>query len=239
MKFIKTIFFILVSSQNLVAQNDEPINTDRPDQTEGVYTLSKKHFQIENGVKLSKGSTLNNLLLRYGLFNGTEVRALIDYGKVDELNGFLPVMLSIKQRIIPQNKSIPAVSIIGSVGSEKIASKDFSGNRVPVDLLVAFENELSDNSTLGYNVGTTFNNDFKYSFSFEYCPIDTLALFLEYFSQLERNSNPSHNIDAGVLYLITERIQVDCALGTGILGTKDAEFVTFGISYRFKNKVSN
>ncbi len=63
MRIIKTIFFILVSSQGLEAQNDDPINTDRPDQTEGVYTMSKNHFQLENGITGSKGSTLNNLML--------------------------------------------------------------------------------------------------------------------------------------------------------------------------------
>ena len=37
-----------------VAQNDENLNTDRPDQSEGVYTLPKDQFQIENGLVLAK-----------------------------------------------------------------------------------------------------------------------------------------------------------------------------------------
>lgn len=235
MKSIQLLFFVLISSQHLIAQNDEPINTDRPDQSDGVYTMSRNHFQIENGITLSKEATLNNLMLRYGVFEGTEARVLIDFGKVNQQNGVLPVMVSLKQKIISQNKIIPAVSIIGYLGYEKIASKDFRSNKVPVNLVMAFQNEVSDSFCIGYNLGTTtFSKDLSFTFSVEYSPIDKLSGFLEYFSNFEKTSNPSHNFDAGILYLINERIQVDCALGTALFDAEDRQFLTFGISYRLK-----
>ena len=62
-----------------IAQNDETINTDRPDQSEGVYTLPKGQFQIENGYVFSKQDSSANLMLRYGLITNTEIRLEGDF----------------------------------------------------------------------------------------------------------------------------------------------------------------
>lgn len=35
-------------------QSAEPINTDRPDQSDGTYTLTAKTFQIETGLTFSQ-----------------------------------------------------------------------------------------------------------------------------------------------------------------------------------------
>ena len=60
-----------------VAQNDGNLNTDRPDQSEGVYTLPKGQFQIENGLVFSKEESSDNLMLRYGLITNTELRTAL------------------------------------------------------------------------------------------------------------------------------------------------------------------
>ncbi len=164
----------------------------------------------------------------------------MDFGKVDQKNGVLPVMLSIKQKIINQNKIVPAISIIGTISYERIASRDFRSDKVPVNFIMAFENELSNYCTVGYNFGTTtFNKDLRFSFCFEFSPIDKLTGFIEYFADFEITSHPSHNVDAGILYAINERLQVDFVLGKGIYDSIDKDFFTFGISYRFKNKALN
>ena len=80
-------------------QEIEPINTDRPDQNEGTYVLPKRTFQIEGGLQHSEGEFAPNLMLRYGLLKGTEIRVDTDFGKDiwnTQLNDFT---LSVKQRL--------------------------------------------------------------------------------------------------------------------------------------------
>lgn len=43
----------------------EAINTDRPDQSDGTYTVPRNVFQIENGLLFANGVALNNFMLRY------------------------------------------------------------------------------------------------------------------------------------------------------------------------------
>ncbi len=63
------------------------INTDRPDQTDGTYTIPTNTFQIENGVTLSKETIMNNFMLRYGAGKSTELRLGVDAGKEYGLKG--------------------------------------------------------------------------------------------------------------------------------------------------------
>ena len=72
------------------------INTDRPDQSDGVATIGKNNFQIENGITIAKKTVVNNLMLRYGITKSTEIRTLIDYGKEYNQKGFKPITLSVK-----------------------------------------------------------------------------------------------------------------------------------------------
>ena len=73
------LFLCLCCTSLAIAQNDENINTDRPDQSEGVYTLPKGQFQIENGYVFSKEDSSANLMLRYGLITNTEIRLEGDF----------------------------------------------------------------------------------------------------------------------------------------------------------------
>ena len=98
------IFSLFVSANNAIAQV-ESINTDRPDQSDGIYTIPKNTFQLENGITITKQTVINNLMLRYGLTPSTEIRLLLNAGKEFKNKGLLPISLSFKQRIIEQKKS--------------------------------------------------------------------------------------------------------------------------------------
>ena len=77
-KFLYFILFLIFIDAN--AQNNEPINSDRPDQSEGTYILTKNSFQIENGLLLQDKEMINNLMIRYGLTKKTEFRIVSDFG---------------------------------------------------------------------------------------------------------------------------------------------------------------
>lgn len=107
MKFTLRLFLLLCFTVTRLAAQDENINTDRPDQSDGVYTLTKKYFQVEEGITLGKNLFTNNLMIRYGLTTSTEIRLLSDAGKIDDWKGFLPFTLSVKQKIIKQKNGFP------------------------------------------------------------------------------------------------------------------------------------
>lgn len=232
MKFTLRLFLLLcLTATRLVAQ-DENINTDRPDQSDGVYTLTKKYFQVEEGITLGKNLFTNNLMFRYGLTTSTEIRLLSDAGKVDDGNGFLPFAISVKQKIIKQKNWIPAITAVGYMSYGKFASKDFLTNKISYELKLAFENEVNQNFTISYNAG--FTDDFKtfnYTFNLGYSPIEKISLFTEYFASV--NSSVQHNADAGVLVLLHPKLQVDIACGHSIADSDNRFYTTFGISYKF------
>ncbi len=227
------IFSLFISANSAIAQV-ESINTDRPDQSDGVYTIPKNTFQLENGITIAKQTVINNLMLRYGLTPSTEIRLLLDVGKEFENKGLLPISLSFKQRIIEQKEIIPAMTLVGYVAFEQLASKDFKGNKLPFEIKMAFENEINDKFSIGYNLGTS--NQFKelnLSAALGYNITDKISTFVEYFSTLSKNGN-EHNIDTGIMYVINPKLQIDIAYAQPIYGLENKPFGTIGIAYSFQ-----
>lgn len=232
MKNILIILFILFCG-NITAQNTQPINTDRPDQSDGTYVLPKNNLQIENGFTISNKTFVNNLMLRYGITKSTEIRLLADVGKFEDDNALAPITISAKQRIIQNKGIVPAITLVGYLRYEKIASKLFQNNTLSYNFLLAFENDITDKFSIGYNIGTSKGlKNISFTTSVGYSFTNKITGFLEYFSNYIKDENPSHNIDGGILYLINNRLQFDAALGIS-LTEKNSCYLTTGFSYRF------
>ena len=229
-------FLILLSSFSfLLAQEIEPINTDRPDQSDGTYIVPKFKFQIEDGFYIDRESFLDNLMIRMGITKSTEVRVLVDGGRVGRGGGVLPIGFSFKQRVNNQRKLIPAFTIAFYYRNEQLASSSFQSKSSNYFLNLAFQNELNDAWCLGYNLGTTdFGNNVIFTTSLVFAPFDKLSFFCEIFERFETGSNPQHNTDIGIMYLVNKRLQLDVALATSVLRQDVNQYLTFGFSYRFK-----
>ncbi|MBS1622139.1 MAG: transporter [Bacteroidetes bacterium] len=231
---IKVFPFLLLFTSHISFAQVENINTDRPDQSDGVYTVPKNKFQIENGVTISKNTFLNNFMLRYGLFHSTEIRLLSDAGKEDEAKGLKPFSISLKQRIIRQHNLLPAITFVGYMTFEQLAGKAFRSNRIPFRMELAFENELTDKFVLDYNVGTS--EQFKalnLTMNLGFAPSDKISTFIEYFSTIKRSA-PEHNMDAGIVFTLKPQLEFDIACGGSLSGPGVDFFTTFGVSWFFK-----
>lgn len=227
------IIFYLLLMPCFVKAQEVTINTDRPDQSDGVATVPFRKFQIEEGLTFAEKTVVNNLMLRFGVTNSTEVRLLADAGKENFLEGLQPLTLSVKQKIIRQHKVLPTITFVGDVSFGQLASNDYHSEQWPYSLKLAFENELSQKFTLSYNAGTSdeFRN-LDLSLNLGYSPDEKWATFIEYFSTLSKDEK-AHNIDVGVLYLIHPLLQVDIAGGRSLFAKENRYFGTFGISYLF------
>lgn len=241
MKFLFTLITLILFSSEIFAQATEPINTDRPDQSDGTYILPKNNYQSETGLLYGKAGSaylINNIMIRYGVADKTELRLLIDHGIDDAAYGIMPVGISVKHNLISQKGYRPEITAVGYVRLSFTATEKYRTKNLPASFLLAFQNDLSGKFSVGYNAGVLTDGEGSFNelatASFGYILSERISVFTEYFSQFARQSKPEHNIDLGMLFLVKKTLQVDLALGSSLLRADKNQFLTTGISYRFK-----
>lgn len=241
---MKKGFFLLlvVFSGSLWSQNSMPIDTDRPDQSDGVFTLPSGKFQLETGFIYGEALDnyfLNNTMVRLGLTQSTEVRLAVDYGRMFSTTGLMPIGLSVKQNLWQERGILPTTTLIGSVSLPFLASSEFETDKMAWGLTLAFENGLSEQFTLAYNLGIftdgyTSATNWVWTTNLGYGVSEKVSVFVEYFGNYADAAHPSHNADIGALWLLQNNLQLDVALGTRIFTDGEKEqFATLGFSYRF------
>ena len=241
-KKLLVVFFFWGFAYSAAGQKGYPINTDRPDQSDGTYTLPKNYYQLETGVLYGRESDdyfYHNIMLRYGLSSKTELQLLLDYGTRNTETGIMPAGLSVKQQLLSQKSPLPDITAVVNLRFQFLATNNFKPDKLPVDFLLAFENELSDQFSAGYNFGLSFDgestrNDWVLTTSVSWAPVKEVAFFSEYFSRFSGISSPDHNIDAGILWLLKNNLQLDIGVGSTIFKDRKNQFITMGVSYRFK-----
>lgn len=232
MKPLFSFLFILITL-NSFAQTDAEINSDRPDQSDGTYIITKQKLQVENGITFQKNTLVNNLMLRYGITKSTEARLLVDAGKIVTQKGLLPVGISFKQRIIHEKKFLPAITLVGYYRLGKLATSDFKNSNHEYSLVLAFNHTLSNSFSVAYNLSSgNLKSSINTTFLVSYAPIHKLTCFAEYFSRFETHYLPQQNIDAGILYHINNNFQLDLAFGAQLFNNKNS-YATTGFSYAF------
>lgn len=236
-----TLLLILFFCHCVSAQKASPINSDRPDQSDGTYTMPKNTFQLEAGCTLGKNINsyfLQTNMLRYGITKSTEIRILFDFGTVGSEKGIFAPGISVKQYLLPQKRWFPEISAVGYIRLPYLATDNFKTDSPAATFLLAFQNTITDQFSIGYNLGTTLDGDNAYNTwivtaSVAYQLTQKISFFLEYFSSFENILKPSSNIDTGVLWLLKDNFQIDLAIGTTITQDDKNRFVTTGISYSF------
>ena len=221
-------FLCLFCSSLAMAQNDENINTDRPDQSEGVYTLPKGQFQIENGYVFSKEDSSANLMLRYGLIPNTEIRLEGDFDL--RTPDFSSTTFSVKQRLYEsEQRFIPSVGLIGYGQYSKTDAKAYT-----FDACLAFESSLTDALSLAYCASSSgqFEN-LDVTAQINYAPNNKFWTFVEYYASYNGTRAPEHNINAGIAYLLKPNFQIALSGGRTLWQPEAQYFVGVGIGYLF------
>lgn len=228
------LFIIIFSLAFSLAfsQDTDYLQSDRPDQSEGTQTLAMKTLHIENGFVISGGIFDNEMMLRYGLFKKTEIRLDANV-QADKTQPLSPASLtfSIRQNIADSNGILPSVAALGYL------SYIPQSRSVESDLLLAFENPISNQLSLTYNVGSSngFGSLFS-TFEINYFPHAKLGIFAEYFANFTPQNTPNHNVDMGIMYALTPDLQLDGVIGRSLFHTSPNFFFGAGISYRMKTQ---
>ncbi|MFA9391803.1 MAG: transporter [Prolixibacteraceae bacterium] len=163
-----TISLFIFTTLLLKAQDESlELIGDRPDMTESAYTITKGHLQFESGVDISKDAidettlTYNSSLLRYGLNNKAELRLGVELYKTfwgDYSKNLVPIYLGTKIRLVEKNGKIPQIALIVATGAELQKAGIRSILELTPGAIFTFENSLTDNISIGYNLGIEYSN---------------------------------------------------------------------------------
>lgn len=224
------------------AQQLEPIEADRPDQTETASTVPKGYVQIETGIAYEHGQlertlVIPTILTKYGITDRFEIRLITEFlsNTVPILNrtitGLAPTEVGLKTNLIQESGVIPTISFIGHLSIPRLGSKAFQDEYAKPRFRFAFDHTLSGNFSIGYNLGMEWQygseGDFIYTLTGAYSLSDQLGMYLEAY-----NSDERQWFDGGLTYLIGNDLLLDLSSGFGTYTPEDY-FVGVGASIRF------
>ena len=246
MRKICLLLLVLFSVQMLRAQN---IVTDRPDQTEAASTIPKGSFQIETGILImdedreivDQELILPTTLFRYGLTDIFELRVVHEYSirKWDPIRftdgtytGFNDLQFGFKLFIF--EGGITQISLLSHAVAPTGTSSFGGGDWGTINKL-SIAHDISDNFSVGYNVGYDYLGDdfITYSLALGFSLTDKLGAYLEPFGAFN-DGDHSSNYDMGVTYLLKPNVQLDFSFGFGL--NNSMNYSSFGISWNIPSK---
>ena len=255
---------LLILTAALWATSDthsqEKIDTDRPDQTESVFTVPAGWLQGELGFAKERFSTsphiiniwtLPTLLTRFGLSERFELRMINEYEKwgnqsrlfKDTFN-FLPLQLGFKVNLIHEKGIIPEIAFIAHTGFNRIASEfGRGGSFFSPNFRFTFQHSMAEKYSLSYNFGAEWDNTYDPpTWLYTFAPGVNLGekwyAYVEAFGFWRKKEPAQHNLDGGIAYYITDHMKADLSAGMGISPAAPAYYFAIGFSFRFKWKKS-
>lgn len=247
MKIFCSFIFISICT-NVLAQISA-IDTDRPDQTESVYTVPKNYLQFETGFVFQKNNDgseeflIPTLLSKYGISEKIELRLITSIlsERIDDYaNGKFhhtkldQIELGAKISLWEEKKLIPKTSFIFHFGIPGLAS--YKTNRILFNSRLTMQHTLSNNISLGYNLGVEFDGISEHPvFVYTFAPGISIGkkwyAYIESFGSFYNYSE--HNLNGGVAYFINNNCKLDCSAGLGVSRYAPEYFIGVGASIRF------
>ena len=241
------------------AKIDQPMETDRPDFTEGTQTVTPGHFQLESGYTYTRDDeagveiddhTFPELLWRIGVvedlelrvgWNGWSLTKIRQQGSSVNEDGATDISLGIKHRMYKQDGLVPNFGFIAELGLPTGASNKTADDVEPkLGLLWAYD--VAENTAVSGNLNFAgpIDNGTRYfepsaSLSLAQGLTDEVGGYIEYFGFYPNNdtaASSTHFLNGGFTYLVTENFQLDMRVGAGL--NKEAEdfFAGSGLSLR-------
>lgn len=239
----KKILLILVLAFSFLTNvAQETIQTDRPDQTEGVFIIKKNSFQIETGAMLTKNhrtsSTLlaPNTLFKYGLHKKLEAQLAFDVQQQGNQTGILPLSLGFKANLLKERNFIPEISLIARLQIKGLGSAAYAIQESSPLFIFAFKNSVSNRFSIEYNLGMQWNHEPKPSYAFSvsngFDVTENFSIYLEAFNTAKENDFFNAGLDFGGMLTINKNWIIDGGFGKYIDDDDQNYFVTLGFTTR-------
>jgi hypothetical protein len=230
-----TALAVPAGAQNLSGL-EEPLVGDRPDFTESPDTIPRGHFQVETGVTFQRvdedeAFSLGEVLVRIG--GGERWEARIDAGsylRVDtpnqEARGFADPGIGIKVKLNEGDDATgrpQAALLLGT--SVPVGDEDLTSDAWEPEAILALAWTLTRRLSLASNLGLALpeGDDGRFeqlsaSLAAGLALTDRAGLFLEAFgfSEEVEGGEGTVYLDAGATWLLSNDIQLDLRVGTGL-----------------------
>lgn len=247
--FMKTkiLTSLLITSLFANSQKLDPIQTDRPDQTETAAIVPKGMFQVENGFSFQRKDANNSsfslpsTLWKYGVNDNFELRLITEFLSEEinneKLNGFAPIFIGFKVKLLEEEGILPKTSFIAHISLPNVASTNYKSDYFATEFRFTMQHTLSKKFNLGYNLGCEWDGftaepTFVYTITSGYSITKKLGVYAEFFGYLPQNSKASHLLDGGFTYLINNNFMVDLSSGLGLTNNALRNYFAFGFSIR-------
>jgi hypothetical protein len=240
---------VAVSAQT--ASSVPPIDTDRPDVTDGTATVPLRHLQFETGFTHTSARdrattiTAPELLVRYGLFDAVELRVSETYqstaaaGSGASLRGLGDVTIGTKFHLTSQHRMQPALSgeafTSVPIGADAVSAR----RALPgAALLLGWNSDGPWSAGIEFEAvrGAEVPAQGVASLSVQLQATNRLQPYVEYYTLQPfgngEDAGGEHYANAGVLLLLRSDVQLDGRIGVGLNHTADRSFIGFGFSVR-------
>ncbi|MBL7767206.1 MAG: transporter [Chitinophagaceae bacterium] len=246
--------FGILTSLITKAQDVDPIQTDRPDQTESPALTPKRQVQVEIGFAFEqdvvggtqfRNITHPNILTKYGVNDRFELRLVTEYAgsriatAVGEVGTqtISPTLIGLKVNFCDEKKWIPKTSMIFHLGIPALASKVYHQDGIFNTFRFLMQHTLSDRMSLSYNLGAEWDGVVSsttgiYTLSLSYGLLPKLGAYIELYGFVPQQTAAMHQYDMGMTYLVTRDIQLDVSGGFGLNAAAPDYFIGCGISFR-------
>ena len=254
MKRWKTIVPMLLALLPLTGwgqDDDNGFTADRPGRTPGVSVLPKGRVQWETAVEWERHDfydiaftvwTLNSTVLRWGLFDRTELQLTGDWiyqdyeGQTD--SDLTNLTVGAKTRLYDGGKIWPAVALQTNVFIPSRRS-DFLPDNWGVMLALAFENALTKRLTLGYGIDLSWIDSPRATNLFgaylTYQVNDRLSLLAEEYN-VDHPEEFSSWVMLGVMWQLSKRMQIDIATEFSMNDFSDDKYLTVGLAWQLTER---
>lgn len=225
------------------AQNDTPLEPDRPGLGEVAATVGADMFQVEFGYAYNERSALTSheigqLLLRYGVNDHLELRANIDsYVVTDEDAGYNGPGFGVKVHIHETAwASLGAATTVDlPTGNDPFGT---IAERPRQDIRLLLESGLDRRLSLSINGGTSFY--FADETQPQWFVIPTLDIYPTHrlgvyagYARFYQEEPDEHWLEAGLTYLLSSDAQLDVNMGRQLDEARNRFFLGFGVAHRF------
>ena len=251
LRFLPILFLTGLIGRNAIAQEQPPLDADRPDFTESAIVVPRHSLQMESGYTFSRSGKENNhsigeLLFRYGFANWLEGRLAGDSLTIQPSSrghstGREDITLSTQIQLwrkSTSNKWRPNSSLI--LGTTLPTGEGENTLQPFAKWCLAWE------IPLGFTAGTNFNywhrreegtsfGEWAGSLSIGHAITQRLNCYGEFYGFKPTHSNLSSTqyLDGGLTYLITPSFRVDFRLGHGFTSTEPDFFIGAGFVKRW------
>ncbi len=233
-----------------------PISTDRPSFSTSTSIAPESHFVLESGVTATvhdrdadenRRLTLPELAVRWGVAEDRlEAQASWngwsrDGAGASAESGISDLTIGLKWRLTEQSRWVPRLVLVPLL-TLGLGDPDFSSQEPDPALRLAWSTILASGLTVGGNANVAWISDaagrmaqIQGSVYAAWAVWERTTCFAEYFllGPMARDAGSADSVDAGLLHLLSRRVQADLRAGIGLDREADDFFVGAGLSFLF------